>query len=84
VGVGILSSAIPYSVELMAMERVPPTVFGVLLSLQPFMAALMGFVVLGQHVSTLEATGLVLVIAASIGVTVGGRVPAVAGEPVAA
>ncbi len=84
IGVGILSSAIPYSVELMAMERVPPTVFGVLLSLQPFMAALMGFLVLGQHVSALEATGLVLVIAASIGVTVSGKDPSRATEPVAA
>ncbi len=84
IGVGILSSAIPYSVELMAMERVPPTVFGVLLSLQPFMAALMGFLVLGQHVSALEATGLVLVIAASIGVTVGGKNASIATEPVAA
>jgi inner membrane transporter RhtA len=84
VGVGVLSSAIPYSVELIAMERVPPTVFGVLLSLQPFMAAVMGFVVLGQHVSTLEAIGLLLVIVASVGVTVGGRDPSVAIEPVAA
>ncbi len=84
VGVGVLSSAIPYSVELIAMERVPPTVFGVLLSLQPFMAAIMGFLVLGQHVSPLEAIGLLLVIVASVGVTVGGRDPTVATEPVAA
>ncbi len=84
VGVGVLSSAIPYSVELIAMERVPPTVFGVLLSLQPFMAAVMGWLVLGQHVSPLEAIGLLLVIAASVGVTVGGRDPSVATEPVAA
>ncbi|HXA42319.1 MAG TPA: EamA family transporter [Candidatus Solibacter sp.] len=84
VGVGVLSSAIPYSVELIAMERVPPTVFGVLLSLQPFMAAVMGLLVLGQHVSALEAIGLLLVIAASVGVTLGGRDPSVATEPVAA
>lgn len=80
-GVGVLSSAIPYSVELMAMERVPPTIFGVLLSLQPFMAALMGLVVLGQHISLLEAAGLVLVIVASVGVTLGGG--AATSEPVA-
>ena len=81
-GVGVLSSAIPYSVELMAMERVPPTIFGVLLSLQPFMAALMGLVVLGQHISLLEGAGLSLVIAASVGVTLGGG--EAAAEPVAA
>jgi inner membrane transporter RhtA len=69
-------------VELMAMERVPPTIFGVLLSLQPFMAALMGLVVLSQHISPLEGAGLVLVIIASMGVTLGGgRATA---EPVAA
>ena len=82
VGVGVLSSAIPYSVELMAMERVPPTIFGVLLSLQPFMAALMGLVVLGQHISLLEGGGLVLVMVASVGVTLGGGEPTA--EPVAA
>jgi inner membrane transporter RhtA len=83
--VGILSSAIPYSVELVAMARVPPTVFGVLLSLQPLMAAVMGFLVLGQRVSTLEAIGFVLVVSASIGATLlaaPGR--AVVPEPVAA
>jgi inner membrane transporter RhtA len=84
IGVGILSSAIPYSVELMAMERVPPTVFGVLLSLQPFMAALMGLVVLGQHVSALEAAGLALVMAASIGVTLSATDTSMAAKPVAA
>lgn len=84
VGVGILSSAIPYSVELIAMERVSATVFGVLLSLQPLMAALMGWLVLGQHVSALEAVGLGLVIAASIGVTAVGKDPSIAIEPVAA
>jgi inner membrane transporter RhtA len=84
ISVGILSSAIPYSVELMAMERVPPTVFGVLLSLQPFMAALMGLVVLGQHVSALEAAGLALVMAASIGVTLSATDISMAAKPVAA
>jgi inner membrane transporter RhtA len=81
-GVGVLSSAIPYSVELMAMERVPPTIFGVLLSLQPFMAALMGLMVLSQHISLLEGAGLVLVIIASMGVTLGGG--QATAEPVAA
>jgi inner membrane transporter RhtA len=81
-GVGVLSSAIPYSVELMAMQRVSSTIFGVLLSLQPLMAALMGLAVLGQHISLLEGTGLVMVIAASVGVTLGGG--EATAEPVAA
>ena len=51
---------------------------------QPFMAALMGLVVLGQHVSALEATGLALVIVASIGVTLSGTDTSMAAKPVAA
>lgn len=67
--VGVLSSAIPYSIELMAMQRVPPAIFGVLLSLQPLSAGLVGLVVLGQRVSLLELVGFVLVVCASLGVT---------------
>ena len=69
--VGVMSSAIPYSIELMAMQRVPPAIFGVLLSLQPLSAGLVGLVVLGQRVSVLELLGFVLVVCASLGVTLG-------------
>jgi len=68
--IGILSSAIPYSVELSAMQHTPPRVFGVLLSLQPLLAAVMGLAILGQHLSAIEVTGFLLVITASVGVTV--------------
>jgi inner membrane transporter RhtA len=67
--VGLLSSAIPYSVEMMALQRVPPYVFGVLLSLHPLMGAVAGYLVLHQQVSWLEGVGFALVIAASLGVT---------------
>jgi inner membrane transporter RhtA len=70
-GIGILSSAIPYSVELVAMGRVAPNVFGVLLSLQPLMAALMGLVILGQRPVPLDFVGFALVMGASLGVTLG-------------
>ena len=46
--VGILSSAIPYSFEVEALRRIAPAAFGVLMSLEPAMAALAGFLVLGQ------------------------------------
>ena len=49
--VGILSSAIPYSFELEALRRIAVQVFGVLMSLEPAMAALAGFLVLGQGLS---------------------------------
>jgi inner membrane transporter RhtA len=65
--VGMLSSAIPYSFELEALRRIATGVFGVLMSLEPAMAALAGFIVLGQSLSAREGAGIVLVMAASIG-----------------
>lgn len=69
--VGVVSSAIPYSIELVAMGRVPPAIFGVLLSLQPLSAALVGLALLGQRVSAPELVGFLLVVTASLGVTFG-------------
>ena len=68
--VGMLSSAIPYSFELEALRRIATRVFGVLMSLEPAMAALAGFIVLGQALSPREAVGIALVIAASVGASV--------------
>ena len=65
--VGLLSSAIPYSLELEALRRLPARVFGVLMSLEPAMAALAGFVVLGQLLEVRELLAIVLVVAASAG-----------------
>jgi inner membrane transporter RhtA len=65
--VGVLSSAIPYTFELEALRRISPPVFGVLMSLEPAMAALAGFVVLGQHLGTRALAGIALVIVASVG-----------------
>ena len=49
--VAVLSSVIPYSLESESLRRMPANVFGVLMSLEPAVAALAGFVVLGQHLS---------------------------------
>jgi inner membrane transporter RhtA len=65
--VGVLSSAIPYSFEVEALRRIAPPVFGVLMSLEPAMAALAGLVVLGQGLSARALVGIALVIAASVG-----------------
>ena len=67
--VGILSSAIPYSLDLLALRRLPTAVFGVLTSLNPGVAALAGLVVLGQHLGLVPVVGVVLVMVASAGVT---------------
>jgi inner membrane transporter RhtA len=65
--VGILSSAIPYSFEVEALRRIRPSVFGVLMSLEPGVAALAGFVVLGQGLGARALLGIAFVVAASVG-----------------
>ncbi len=65
--VGMLSSAIPYSFELEALRRIAASVFGVLMSLEPAMAALAGWIVLGQGLSGRALVGIALVVAASTG-----------------
>jgi inner membrane transporter RhtA len=67
--VAVLSSVIPYSLEVEALRRLPAHVFGVLMSLDPALAALAGFVVLGQRLGAPEIVAIGLVVVASIGVT---------------
>lgn len=65
--VALLSSTIPYALELVALRRLPAAAFAILMSLAPATAALAGFVLLGQHLSWLELVGIALVVAASVG-----------------
>jgi inner membrane transporter RhtA len=67
--VALLSSAIPYSVELIALRRLPRDVFSVLMSLEPAMAATAGFLVLGQSLGARQLVAIGLVVAASAGAT---------------
>jgi inner membrane transporter RhtA len=67
--VAMLSSVIPYSLELEALRRIPVNVFGVLMSLEPAIAALAGFLVLGQALGARELTAMGCVVVASIGIT---------------
>jgi inner membrane transporter RhtA len=76
--VGMLSSAIPYSFELEALRRIPVNVFGVLMSLEPAMAALAGFLVLGQGLTGRALFGIALVVAASAGTSLQAREPPIA------
>ncbi|MBY6062669.1 EamA family transporter [Microbacterium esteraromaticum] len=71
--VALLSSTIPYALELMALRRLSPAAFGVLMSLGPAIASLAGFVLLGQHLSPLELLGIALVVLASAGAMGVGR-----------
>lgn len=75
-GVGVLSSAIPYGLELEALRRLPHAVFGVLMSLEPAVAALVGLIFLSQGLSTLEVVAIGLVVLASAGALRGAAAPA--------
>ena len=72
--VAILSSAIPYSLELEALRRMPPGVFGVLMSLEPAVAAVAGLAILDEVLGLREWTGIALIVAASAGAARGARV----------
>jgi inner membrane transporter RhtA len=65
--VAVLSSVIPYSLELVALRRLPASTFGLLMSLEPAVAALAGVVVLHQALTAASATAIMLVVAASAG-----------------
>jgi len=65
--VAMLSSAIPYSLELEALRRLPQGVFGVLMSLEPAVAATVGFIVIDQGLEAREIVAIGLVVAASAG-----------------
>ena len=67
--IALASSVIPYSFELEALRRIPARVFGVLMSLEPAVAALAGLVVLGQALGGVEWLAIGLVVVASVGVT---------------
>ncbi|HEY8705545.1 MAG TPA: EamA family transporter [Gaiellaceae bacterium] len=76
VGVGLLSSALPWSMELEALRRLPPAVFSVVLSLEPGVAALAGFVFLHEHLRPRAWIAIGMVVLASAGAA--RRRPAVA------
>ena len=67
-GVALLSSVIPYSFELEALRRIAVGTFGVLMSVEPAVAALIGLVALGQGLAAVEVAGIFLVMIASAGV----------------
>ncbi len=71
-GVALLSSAIPYSLELAALRLLPTRVFGILLSIEPAMAALAGFVILGEGLRPRDGIAIALVAAASAGASISG------------
>ncbi len=68
--VAMLSSLVPYSLEIVALRRLSAAAFGLLMSLEPAFAALAGVIVLSQPLSGVLVLAIVMVVAASIGTTV--------------
>jgi inner membrane transporter RhtA len=68
-GVGLLSSVIPYSIEMEALRRMPKRVFGILMSLEPAVAALVGLLLLGEVLDLREWAAIAAVVIGSLGST---------------
>jgi inner membrane transporter RhtA len=74
--VGLLSSVIPYSLELNALRMLRPSVFGILMSLEPAAAALAGLLLLGEVLTPVQLLAMACVVSASIGATRSGPIHA--------
>jgi inner membrane transporter RhtA len=69
-GVAIVSSAIPMSLEMMAMKRLPSETFGIMVSLEPAVASLLAMLLLGEHLISAQWLAIGFIVLASIGSTV--------------
>ena len=69
--IALLATAIPYTLDLMALKHLSKLSYGTLSSLSPALAALAGFILLNERISTLQMVALACIIMASIGVTIG-------------
>ena len=67
--VAIFSTALPYTLEMIALTRLPTRTFGILMSLEPAFAAVFGYVRLNEHLTPIQWTAIALIIVASIGTT---------------
>ncbi|TWP48151.1 EamA family transporter [Lentzea tibetensis] len=67
--VALMSSVVPYSLELEALRKIPPRVFGILMSMEPAVAALAGLVLLGEQLRPLQWVAVCCVVIASVGAT---------------
>lgn len=68
-GIAVLSSALPYSLEIFALRILPAKTFSIMLSLEPAVGALAGIIILGEVIETKQWVAILLVVCASIGCT---------------
>lgn len=72
-GIGFIGTVLPYSLEYIVLKRMSPRVFGVLMSIEPAIAALVGFIFLREHLNVQSAIAILLVTLASAGITLFGQ-----------
>jgi inner membrane transporter RhtA len=75
VAVGVFSSALPFSLEMVALTRMPARVYGTLTSIEPALGALMGLFLLGETLSLLQWLGIAVVVVAALGAALTMRAP---------
>lgn len=73
IGVAVLSSALPFSLEMYALTRLPARTIGILVSIEPAMGALLGLMFLNEHLSAFQWLAIAAIIAASVGAVLGAR-----------
>ncbi|MCG4635001.1 EamA family transporter [Bilophila wadsworthia] len=66
---GVFSSALPYGLEIVALKQLPAQTFGILMSMEPVLAALSGIIFLGEQLNVAQWVALACIIVASIGAT---------------
>lgn len=80
-GVALLSSALPYSLEMVALKRLPKQTYGVLLSMEPAMGALVALAILGEALAPLQWLAILCIMVASIGTASSVKGPETASPP---
>lgn len=73
IAVAVLTSALPYALEMMALTRMPAKTFGTLTSLEPAIAAIFGFIILSEVLSTVQIGGILAIIIASLGASLSSK-----------
>ncbi len=71
--VAVLTSALPYALEMMALTRMPAKTFGTLTSLEPALAAIFGFIILSEVLSVVQIIGIIAIILASLGASLSSK-----------